>query len=66
MTRVVQQAQELSEETQHLCEDFSKELQATWQDIIETTQRGWEATRWDLETQLAAVDARTRRASNGN
>jgi hypothetical protein len=36
------------------------------EDIVETTQLGWEATRRDIETQLAAVDTRTRHTGNGN
>jgi hypothetical protein len=76
-TRVEQQAQELRDdfkkellvtggETRNLREDFHKETQATRQDIIQTTQCDWEATTRDLETRLAAVEARTRHTGNGN
>jgi hypothetical protein len=36
------------------------------QDIIETTQRSWEATRRDIETQLSAVYTRTTHTGSGN
>jgi signal transduction histidine kinase len=71
-TRVEQQAQELQDdfnkeiqvtrdETQKLREDFH-----TLRDIIEITQRDWEATSQELESRLAAMDARMRRNGNGN
>jgi F0F1-type ATP synthase membrane subunit b/b' len=59
MTQAEQQAQELRN-------DFKKELQATRQDIIETTQHDLDATARDLECRLAAMDARTRRTGNVN
>jgi hypothetical protein len=77
ITRVEQQAQEprndfskelqaTQDETRNLCENFHKEIQAARQDIVQTIQHDWEATARDLEARLAAVDARTRRTSNGN
>jgi polyhydroxyalkanoate synthesis regulator phasin len=76
-TRVEQQAQELRDdfskeiqvtrdETRNLHEDFRKEIQATRQDIIDTSQRDWEATARDLESRVPEVDTRTRRTVNGN
>jgi polyhydroxyalkanoate synthesis regulator phasin len=76
-TRVEKQAQELRddfnkelqvtrEESRNIRDDFHKEIQSAWQDIIQTTQRDWEATARDLEARLAAVDARMRSTGNGN
>jgi hypothetical protein len=46
------------QQTHNLHEDLSRNIKATRQDL--------EATQRDIETQMAALDARTRRADGGN
>jgi hypothetical protein len=48
----------VEQQTRNLCEDLSKTIKATRQDL--------KATKRGLETQLAALEVRTRRAGGGN
>jgi acetyl-CoA carboxylase carboxyltransferase component len=62
----------VEQHTQNLREDLSKNIEATRQDVeatrrdLDNVRQDPEDTRRDLETQLAAVEAQTRRAGGNN
>jgi hypothetical protein len=55
----------VEQQARNLRADLSRNIEATRQDV-EATRRDLEATQRDFETQLAALEAQTRRAGGGN